>query len=471
MLNALRSIQFRLTLWFVSVLAIAIVFASVVLYFGLQRALMANVDATLRRAAERSVRALQQPLEPNESSGDHNKGSPLVLFSLAPTRLIGLDGVVADTDALFPGDLPLERPALDGAARGVSRYETLTLGSGVYRVLTAPVRVEGERVAVVQVAQSLATEQATLASLRNLLLVVVPVTLFLATLGGALLAQRAFSPMEQVRRDVEMIIDDTDLSRRVGSELSPDEVGRLAHTFDRLLERVETAMARERQFSADASHELRSPLTALKGELSVALSRDRSAADYREVLTQLESAVDDMSVLVEDLLSLSRSAAAVLNLERMDMSELAQQVCDRMGVIAAERGVALAVSGAAVAAPQIWMRGDRLKLQRVLTNLVDNAIRYTPKGGSVHVQTEASDEQVTVRVRDTGVGIAFEHQAKIFDRFYRADTSRARDVGGTGLGLAIAQVLVSAHNGRITVKSQLGHGSEFTVWLPRRDMT
>ncbi len=464
MLNALRSIQFRLTLWFVSVLAIAIVFASVVLYFGLQRALMANVDTTLRRAAERSVRAMQEPQEASEVPGEH-KGSPLVLFSLAPTRLIGLDGVVADTDALFPPDLPLERQALDGAARGVSRYETLTLGSGAYRVLTAPVRVEGERVAVVQVAQSLATEQATLASLRNLLFVVVPATLFLATLGGALLAQRAFSPMERVRRDVETIIDDTDLSRRVGNALAPDEVGRLAHTFDRLLERVETAMARERQFSADASHELRSPLTALKGELSVALSRDRSAADYREVLIALESAVDDMSVMVEDLLSLSRSSAAVLNLERMDMAELARQVCDRLSVVAAERGVALAVDGSA----QVWMRGDRLKLQRVLTNLVDNAIRYTPKGGSARVQVEASDEQVAVRVRDTGIGIAPEHQARIFDRFYRADTSRARDVGGTGLGLAIAQVLVFAHNGRITVKSQPGHGSEFAVWLPRRD--
>lgn len=122
--------------------------------------------------------------------------------------------------------------------------------------------------------------------------------------------------MVRVRRDVETIIDDTDLSRRVDNALSPDEIGRLAHTFDHLLERVETVMSRKRQFSADASHELRSPLTALKGELSVALSRDRSAADYREVLMQLESAVDDMSVLVEDLLSLSRSSAGVLTFDR-----------------------------------------------------------------------------------------------------------------------------------------------------------
>jgi heavy metal sensor kinase len=459
MRDAFRSIQFRLTLWFLSVLSIAIVLVSMALYFGLQRALIANVDATLRRAAERSVRATQ------ENAPTDDGVSALVLFSLAPTRLISMDGAQSQADALFPTDLAVDDGALADARQGIARYETVTLATGVYRVLSAPVRIEGERSAVVQVAQSLANELAALNSLRNLMLLIAPVALLLAAGGGALLTERALKPMEQVRRDVEMIIDDSDLSRRVSHALAPDEVGKLAHTFDRLLERIETAMARERQFSADASHELRSPLTALKGELSLALSRPRSAAEYHAVLSGLESAVDDMSVMVEDLLTLSRQGGVVLRLERLDLSEITRGVAERAANAARAQSIELSLAGAERPA---WVLGDRLKLQRVLVNLIDNAIRYTPGGGAIQVVIEPSDEHVVLRVRDTGIGIATQHQTRIFDRFYRVDSSRARDVGGAGLGLAIVQSLVIAHSGHISVRSTPGRGSEFTVQLPRR---
>jgi two-component system, OmpR family, sensor kinase len=477
MLNTLRSIRFRLTFWFVSILAIAILIASLSVYIGLRRALLGNVDQTLRRAAERSVQAVSQD-QLSTTNSARTRAQSLTYLTLAPTRLVLFDGSTTQRDPLFPADMPIDASALDSAARGESRYESVVLRSGQYRLLTAPVSADGNRFAIIQVAQSLETELATLDSLRDLLLIVVPVTLMFATVGGIILGQRAFAPMERVRHDVEIIIDDTDLSRRVGARLPGDEVGRLARTFDRLLERIQSALNRERQFAADASHELRSPLTALKGELSVALSRERSAADYKDVLVQLEASVDDMSVMVEDLLALSRASAGVMRVEAFDLDTLLEQVIERMHVLAEHKAIVLSMQRAA---RPISISADRMKLQRVLTNLVDNAIRYTPPHGLIllHARLDAlralpgrtpaeRGTHVCIDVRDSGIGIAPEHLPHVFERFYRADNARTRDgAGGSGLGLAIADAIIRAHGGRITVESKLGQGSTFSTWLPR----
>jgi heavy metal sensor kinase len=455
----LRSIRLRLTLWFLAVFALVILFVSGLLYVGLERVLTQNVDETLRRAAELSVAPPDEP-----AAADADLLSQLNLLSLAPARLLALDGSTLKRDALFPDGVPLTQGALNEAASGAARFESVRLGTNDYRIYTAPVRVNGERVAVVQVAQRMADELNTLSQVRALLAAVIPVSLFLAALGGWFLAGRALAPMEQVRRDVETIMGDTDLSRRVSQQLTEDEVGRLARTFDGLLERVQTAMGRERQFTADASHELRSPLTVLKGEISVALSRDRSASEYRESLIELEAAVDEMSVLVEDLLALSRASSnTALTHAPVDVGQLAAQVCERMQVIADDKGITLMPPS--VAEPLV-VQGDKLKLQRVLNNLVDNALRYTPAGGHVDVSEWREHSQACIAVRDTGIGIAPEHVPQVFERFYRADQARARESGGSGLGLAIAQAIARAHAGEITVQSTVGQGSVFTLCLP-----
>lgn len=454
-----RSIRFRLTLWFLAVFALVILFVSGLLYVGLERALTQNVDETLQRAAELSVSPPDEP-----AAADADLLSQLNLLSLAPARLLALDGSTLKRDALFPDGMPLTQGSLNDAANGAARFESARLDGNDYRIYTAPVRVNGERVAVVQVAQRMADELNTLSQMRTLLAAVIPVSLLLAALGGWFLAGRALAPMEQVRRDVETIMGDTDLSRRVSQQLTEDEVGRLARTFDGLLERVQTAMGRERQFTADASHELRSPLTVLKGEISVALSRDRSAGEYRESLIELEAAVDEMSVLVDDLLALSRASSnAALPLAPVDMGQLATQVCERLQVIADDKGVTL--TPPAVAQP-LMVHGDKLKLQRVLNNLVDNALRYTPAGGRVDVSAWREDSAMCVAVRDTGIGIAPEHVPHVFERFYRADQARTRESGGAGLGLAIAQTIAHAHGGQITMESAAGQGSVFTLRLP-----
>lgn len=454
----IRSIRFRLTLWFLGVFAAVILLLAGFLYIGLERVLLNNVDATLNRAAERAVSA---PLTSTLSSDEVL--SQLNLLSLAPARLVSLDGAMLKSDSLFPAGLPLTGSAIQSARAGNQRYETLEINAAPYRLFTAPVRVNGDRVAAVQVAQRIDNEMDTLLQVRTLLLIVIPLALVLASFGGWFLAGRALSPMERVRRDVESIIDKTDLSRRVGSDLTDDEVGRLARTFDDLLERVQHAMIREKQFTADASHELRSPLTVLKGEISVALSRERNAGEYRAALHELNFAVDEMSVLVDDLLTLSRASNGSLKLEVMDARALCLQVCERLNIVAQDRQIVLI---APAQGEPVLVRADKLKLQRVVNNLVDNALRYTPAGGHVCVDVAREHQAVLIRVKDTGMGIAPAHQAMVFERFYRTDESRARDSGGTGLGLPIAQAIAQAHGGEIMLQSAVGQGSEFILRLP-----
>jgi heavy metal sensor kinase len=469
-----RTIRFKLTVWFVGILALVIFAISALLYFGLQRALIQSVDNNLHSAGIRSVAPArnvpdlqvysdQEPSYPGLERYDQLR--QLMLLSNTPARLLALDGSLLQSDALFPTGIDISAEQLLAANSGSARYETIVVRQDTFRLYTAPVRINDTRVAIVQVVDTLNEQLATLASLRALLLWLIPISLLFAGIGGSLLAGGALAPMKRVRREVEKIIEKGDLSHRVSVGLPDDEVGRLARTFDQLLVRVDQAMERERQFTSDASHELRTPLTVLKGEISVALSRMRSAGEYRQTLSQLESTVDDMHQLVEDLLTLTRVAnnRQALVKAPIDVCDLVSQVCERMQVIADRQGVVL--HSPTEPAGMVVM-GDRIKLQRVFTNLVDNAVRYTPKGGRVDVAMRRENNTVLIDVRDTGRGIAPEHFPKLFQRFYRADSGRSRDVGGTGLGLALAQTIVKAHGGKITVSSKPGQGSCFTVLLP-----
>ncbi len=465
MFGFVRTIGFKLTVWFIGVLALVMFAVSGLFYLELERVQLQAVDASLHQAGLRSVAPLSPILAPGQSESENTQLQQLFLISNTPARLLSLDGLVLQKDPLFPSNLPVTRDVLQSAQAGNARYETLHLASGDYRLYSAPVRVHNTRVAIVQVVNSLSDSMATLAQIRSMLEWLIPITLLLAGIGGSFLASQALAPIAGVRRKVAVIIEKSDLSQRVSEGLPDDEVGRLARTFDQLLERVQNAMQRERQFTSDASHELRTPLTVLKGEISVALGRPRQASEYRDTLSRLETTVDDMSQLVEDLLTLARATANRDSSPRMpiDLAELVRQVCERMLILADVKGVALNTPGDAFVPIVV---GDRLRLQRVFTNLIDNALRYTPKGGRVDVTYQQKGSTVLVDVRDTGRGIGAEHLPRLFQRFYRAEGDRARDSGGSGLGLAIAQTIVRSHGGAISVESQPGKGTCFTVSLP-----
>jgi heavy metal sensor kinase len=254
------------------------------------------------------------------------------------------------------------------------------------------------------------------------------------------------------------------LDERVHTTGTGDELDRLAATLNDMLGRLDVTFRQIRQFSADASHELQTPLTILQGELEVALRAPRSPDEYRRVLTSALEESGRIARLVEGLLLLSRADAGVLRMDHqpVDLACLVAEVCEQSQVLAKARGVALDLGPLT----PMTLQGDPQHLRRLLVNLVDNGLKYTPAGGRVTLALHQDGAWAVLRVADTGIGLAPGEQERIFQRFYRVPTVMSRAAEGSGLGLCIARSIVEAHGGAIQVESAEGHGSIFTVRLP-----
>lgn len=302
-------------------------------------------------------------------------------------------------------------------------------------------------------------------SLLQEMLMAVPLVLMGAALGGQFLASRALKPIAYITDTVQKI-SAGDLSRRINYRGTVDEVGRLARTFDQMLMRLQAAFEREKRFTADASHELRTPLTAIKGRIGMILQQPRTQVQYSETMQQIERQVDRMIRLTNDLLFLARLDENRLpwNAINLNLSQLLEATVEQMQQVAKEHQISLIE----IIKPNLFIQGDPDHLIRVFLNLLDNAIKYTPMKGQVIVQAQLLGTEVCVMVSDTGQGIAPEHLAHLFERFYRVEVARDRQSGGTGLGLAIAYEIVRLHGGSLTVQSQLNQGTIFTMLLPTK---
>jgi signal transduction histidine kinase len=288
--------------------------------------------------------------------------------------------------------------------------------------------------------------------------------LFVASLGvGWVVAGRVLAPIGRIT-SVARDIQATDLSRRIqlpGPE--EDELKQLADTFDAMLARLDAAFAAQRQFVADASHELRNPLAIIRTNADVALTDpDASPDDLRQTIATVKRAGDRMSVLVDDLLALARRQQPTLEHEPVDLGAAVAEASDDFVVPAETRDIVLDRA----IAPGVVVTGDREALKRVVANLLDNAVRLAPAGSRIRLATGSEGNQAWIAVADEGPGISLEDQARVFDRFWRADKARARSDGGTGLGLAIVRQIVQSHGGEVRLHSKVGVGSSFVVWLP-----
>jgi heavy metal sensor kinase len=461
--EGVRSIRVRLTLWYVALLGLILVVFSAVLYLSLSRNLHDEVDRSLAAEAQRQLASLDvENGAPSLAEGPDmlQVGTVAVLYDRAGQHVLA-------NDPRQP--LPVLAEALARAAQGQETFMTTQLPSGAeWRVLTTPVVDNGMLIGVLQVARSEGEVDAALHQLALLMALAVPLTLLLASAGGLFLAGRALNPIDRITRAAAAISAD-DLSRRLDLRGSRDEVGRLAATFDRMLDGLDRAFRRQRQFTADASHELRTPLTMLTSQIDVALERRRSPEEYEQLLRSLREDAARLSQLLGELLTLARADAGqqLLTREPLDLGELVRSVVPAMQPLADQRGVRLTEQIRA----QAPVLGDQTRLSQLVINLVDNGLRYTPAGGSVEVEVGQEGAWATLRVRDTGVGIAAEHLPRVFERFYRADPARSRADGGAGLGLAICRWIVEAHGGTIAVDSQLQHGSTFSVRLPLSNVT
>ncbi|MCA9918599.1 MAG: HAMP domain-containing protein, partial [Anaerolineales bacterium] len=355
-------------------------------------------------------------------------------------------------------DLPNDLPSLDQLGTGTLpdnepvRYFVTQLSEGSRQL--------GTIVLAIPVGDSqLFTQQMLLG-----LLIAVPVVLLLSTLGGAFLAGRALQPVAAITHTAQTI-NAENLSHRIEMKLPDDEVGQLAQTFNAMLERINRAFERERQLTSDVSHELRTPLGMLKTQLSLARSRPREAATLLQMMDDMEGDVDRMTRLVEQMLTLARvEQRGLTQLEPVDCAQLLREVVADLRLSAQEHNVTLQLT--LPSQVEFFMVADDARLRQVFVNLIENGIKYSPEGGVVQITAVRHWQQIAISVTNEGVGIPSEHIPHLFERFYRADDARARTTGGFGLGLAITKAIVEAHGGSITVASEPGKGSTFTVQLP-----
>ena len=335
-------------------------------------------------------------------------------------------------------------------------------GVAPFRILTARARVGGRQV-VVQVGRSEAPMRQALTELLLVLVLGLPLSVTVAGLGGYWLARGALAPVDRMAERARAITAER-LGERLPVDNPADELGRLATVFNATLGRLEASFREMRRFTANVSHELRTPLTAIRSVGEVGLREPRDAAGYRQVIGSMLEDANRLASLVDRLLTLSRADAGDVKVasDPVDLAVLAERVAADLGVLAEEKDQSLTV---ALNGPARCV-GDRIVLRQALINLVDNAIKYTPRGGRIGIRVAAAADNATVDVSDTGCGIAPELRERVFDRFYRGphpDTEEA----GAGLGLAIAKWAVQANGGTLTYHPADGGGSLFRMRLPQ----
>ncbi len=457
------SIRARLTIWYAGALLAILAVVSALSYSVLRWSLLQQVDASLATVAQ----IVRETDERGAGGSEVERAIRELLgpgFSDQFFQFLDPEGRSRFRSGPPPAAaLPLSPEARDNAARGQRTFETLEdPRSGPVRLLTVPVLRSGRSVEIIQVSAPLARTREALARYLRTLLALVPVAVGLGAAGGAVLAGRALRPVREMSNAARQITAE-DLGRRLARRGADDEIDHLADTLNTMLAGLEAAFAQAKRFSADAAHELRTPLTALKGEMEVALRATRSPEEYRRVLHSGLEEVEHLIRLVEDLLLFSRSAAALgPPPERVDLEQLVLEALEA----GARRAQGTGVTVRADAFEPAAVLGDAAALRRVLGNLVDNAIKYTPAGGKVELSLLAGEGKARIVVRDTGIGIDPADAARIFDPFVRLNAARSRDAGGAGLGLALVRAIVDAHGGAIAVDSAPGAGSRFTIRLP-----
>jgi signal transduction histidine kinase len=477
------SLRARVVAWNILTLAVLLGALGATLPFLVRSAMLASVDRDLVDRAHRFLdhpppeaglppppaRDADFPAPPFPPSRRRPPGGrpPEAEGTLRPRFLYT---AVADTN----GPTPWDRQVLAQAAQGRAVYSTVTHGGEPLRVLSLPVPPRGPVLGVLQVPYSLAELHRAIAGLNRTLLLLAPLALLCAGVGGSLLTGRALRPVQQIAHAAQRIGADA-LHERLPAH-GDDEFARLAATFNRMLARLEEAFAtqqqliarlrtlveQQRRFTADASHELRTPLTAIKANASLTLSGDTRPEEWRRSMEEINTAASAMARLVDDLLLLARSDSGQLARDPIELPlrELVVQAIAR--VRAPDRApITLGVEDEA-----LTVHGCEDELTRLFSNLLENAARHTPADGTITVTARREADSVLIDVADSGCGIAPEHLPHLGERFYRVDTARARADGGSGLGLSICRGIAEAHGGEISFRSTPGAGTTARVTLP-----
>jgi heavy metal sensor kinase len=452
-------IRWKLTLWYALLLAAALLFFGLLLYFGVKRTLYENFEEQVRNEAAFAL------------SGVSLREGSLEIAPDAVARLEDDDHYVRLVDAggaaLLDtseglGGIPADPEAIAAALEGETGFTTYHGAAEPLGIVTTPVTINDEIVGVLEVGSSRGDTDEVLRTILLALVIAGPLALTAASAGGYFLAGRALAPVVTITRMAAELETD-DLTKRLDLPLPDDELGRLAQTFDAMLGRVESSFERQRQFTTDAAHELRTPLAAMRGEIDLALARPRGEAEYRQALQGLDEDVERMSRLTATLLTLARSDAGQMALDRrpVDLADMVRGALGRYASRAEREGMNLVDETSPVRCAV-----DSDLMGQLLANLLDNAFAHTPGRGRIAAGCVAAGAEARVWVEDSGSGIPTEHQDRVFDRFYRVDAGRVRESGGTGLGLAIVKAIAEAHGGRLALTSEAGAGTRVEIAIP-----
>ncbi len=302
-----------------------------------------------------------------------------------------------------------------------------------------------------------------LAQIRELLILFGIGMLMIAGIGGWYLARRALKPVSEITNTARTL-SAYHLDKRLPEKGQEDELGQLVHTFNEMIDRIQSGVLRIQQFSSDASHELRTPLTILRGETEIALRKERSKEEYQNVLGSLLEEVLRMEKIVDDMLFFTRADSGHIPLQNIksNLVELLEEIIRKMQPLAKEKAINITFHPVQ---SNIIYKIDPGKFSQLMSNVLDNAVKYTNKGGSVNVDIKQLDKHISIEVKDNGIGIPEEEISKVFDRFYRVDKSRSGDSRSNGLGLSICKWIVEAYQGNIKIKSEEGRGTTLVITL------
>jgi two-component system, OmpR family, sensor kinase len=478
----LDSVRARLTLWYAGLLALFLVGLSLATYFIFWRSTLERTDSNLAELAEAFLTTVHAEMQDNygpdapkaavqEAMLEHRfRDHVFIVLDPAGGFLTTSEESAAksasepSTPRLFAS--PGFQKLINDSSHSDHLFATLKGGRGGYRAFTRKFPLKGQTYTLI-IVQSLHSQKEMLEEVQGTFAWIIPLAILLASAGGYFLARKSLAPVVAMS-DRAGHINAANLHERLPVQNKNDELGQLAASFNQLLERVDQSFERQRRFMADASHELRTPAAILRGESEVALSRDaRSADEYRESLAVLHAEAQHLTQIVEDLFTLTRADAGQYPLSPHDfyLDELVADAAHTTRSLALAKNIALTCE-----VPQeLPIRADEALLRRMILNLLDNAIKYTPSGGAVSVSAHRAGEEYALSVADTGPGIPADSQHRVFERFFRVDKARTRsenDAGGAGLGLSIARWIADAHGGRLILARSDASGSTFTAFLP-----
>ncbi len=486
-----QSIRTKLTVWYTLLVLVTLVAFGLAAYYYTRNQLSNNLDISLKA----EVRWVKDFISPQASKVKPSKASIDALLRKKSTTL----------PQRFIGPLPPDTPEAEEAdeiwnhifkhslvsqkktfiqvedKKGVVIYRNYSLGLDTLftpdnlpldSIVVSTTRQGNEKLRMamlrdrnftILVAYSLNELDDVLENLFSIFLYLIPVTVGLSVLGGLYLAHKALAPVDDVTQRARKITAEN-LDQSIPARDVDDEIGRLINTMNDMIRRLHNSFAVMRQFSSDASHELRTPLTIMRGEIELALRSDKSPEEYRRVLASTLEEIVRLKSIIDNLLLLGKAdqGAVELQFEEVHLDDLIRDLHDDSEVLAEPKNITVELKKA----EPLTVVGDRGRLRQLFLNIVDNAIKYTPDGGYVAISVEQQNGTAVVAVQDTGIGIPPQDLERIFERFYRVDKARSREMGGTGLGLSIAKWIAEVHRGSISVQSELNKGSTFTVRLP-----